>query len=79
MFEHFIRGIYLFEKCLSRWFPGKYYKKEWYPQLSFTQVHLEILYRIFCYLQKNLGKNPGRVIFYGEFNTSTDEAIFYKT
>ena len=36
MFEHFIRGIYLFEKCLSRWFPGKYYKKEWYPQLSFT-------------------------------------------
>ena len=38
-------------------------------------MHLDAVYRIFRYLQKNLGKNPGRMS-YDLMCEPTDENIF---
>ena len=50
---------------------GCLYKYFFLPQ----QGNLASLYHIFCCLQKNLGNSPGRIVFDGEFNTTTYEAI----
>ena len=39
------------------------------------EVHLDAIYRIFRYLQKNLGKNPGRMA-YDPMYEPTDENVF---
>ena len=39
------------------------------------EVHLDDVYRIFIYLQKNLGKNPGRIV-YDPMYEPTDDNIF---
>ena len=39
------------------------------------EVYLDDVYRIFRYLQKNLGKNPGRMV-YAPMYEPTDENLF---
>ena len=39
------------------------------------EVHLDAVYRIFRYLHKNLGKNPGSIA-YNSMYESTDENVF---
>ena len=50
---------------------GCLYKYFFLPQ----QGNLASLYHIFCCLHKNLGNSPGRIVFDGEFKTTTYEAI----
>ena len=47
-----------------------------YQQLcSPIEVHLDAVYRIFIYLQKNFGKIPGRMV-YDPMYEPTDDKVF---